>query len=267
MAASTAGGQVAAAVSRTCDEELSQDGAEAQVPKWEEPGTVESQEITPNCLLQQGVLLIWFLQGLWKWSKFLFSLLYGITKTGKERPPTSGPLTYLTFPSETFEQEYVKWEPGLRPSPRVDEFFNQLKERRLFHSSKIFLPGVKTLLLWIYTRTAKINGMGDPSRDLLIRRQGSLKSSQIPALMAIWPTPTHKQQRLFCLPLPSSLLPGKTTLGGLWRHYVMAGRDRKINSYQTASLQKSSVELQPGEGKVPCNDPNFLQRSAVSPHA
>lgn len=58
MAASTAGGKVAAAVSRACDEELSQDSAEAQVPKWEEPGTVESQEITPNCLLQQGVLLI-----------------------------------------------------------------------------------------------------------------------------------------------------------------------------------------------------------------
>lgn len=48
---------------------------------------------------------------------------------------------------------------------------------------------------------------------------------------------------------------------------MMAERDRKINSYQTASLQKSSMELQPGEGKVPCNEQNFLQRSAVSPHA
>lgn len=259
MAASTAGGKVAAAVSRACDEGLSHDGAEAQVPKWEEPGTVEStllllgpvtgttgplmlfsissfvlfsisstthiatyiypypaltshptslptnppypvfslppsfppfahshclqtlplllhtlpllphlsyssswvrtsspcneaghsewflpawnflewslshlpwglpektprfQEITPNCLLQQGVLLIWFLQGLWRWSKFLFSLLYGIIKTGKDLPPSD--LSRLTFPSETFEQEYVKWEPVLRPSPRVDMNF------------------------------------------------------------------------------------------------------------------------------------------------
>lgn len=40
-----------------------------------------------------------------------------------ERLPTSRPLTCLTFPSETFEQEYVKWEPVLRPSPRVDMNF------------------------------------------------------------------------------------------------------------------------------------------------
>lgn len=113
MAASTAGGQVAAAVSRACDKELSQDGAEAQVPKWEEPGTVESQEITPNCLLQQGVLLIWFLQGPWRWSKFLFSLLYRITKTGKDLPPPDLSHIWL-FPqrhlSRNMSNESLAWD-------------------------------------------------------------------------------------------------------------------------------------------------------------
>lgn len=177
-----------------------------------------------------------------------------------ERPPTSRPLTYLMFPSETFEQEYVKWEPGLRPSPRVDEFFNQLKERRLFHSSKIFLPGVKTLLLWIYTRTAKINGMGDPSRDLLIRREGSLKSSQIPALMAIWPTPTHKQQRLCLLSSPSLLPSAREDNSRRALEALRDGREGQKNQFLSDCLPAEVIR-----GAAAWRGEGALQWSKFSP--
>lgn len=85
------------------------------------------------------------------------------------------------------------------------EFSNQLQERGVFHSRKIFLDSAKTMLQWIYTKTAKSDGMEGPSRNLLIGRKVSLKSFHTSTGAELVPTPTHWQARLWFASSPSFL--------------------------------------------------------------
>lgn len=157
-----------------------------------------------------------FLQYIWRRSKFLFSLLCVVTKTGKDPPHLQ---------SSDVDQHFLQGFPlGDRIIPRqatgrnttnktwlgtlswiLYEFSNQLQERGVFHSRKIFLTSAKTVLQWIYTKTAKSDGMEGPSRNLLIGRKVSLKSFHTSTGVELVPTPTHWQARLWLASSPSFL--------------------------------------------------------------